>query len=361
MNSFLLVLTYTPHIGWHSIQKLINQQADSSCMNMTAQQWKRRFSFLTKQQTESLEEHVTHQKSSLIQKQLQHDNISVITIYDSSYPHLLQEIHTSPWLLFCKGEISLLQANGIAVVGSRKTTPYGRHAMQRILPEIVEAGWCIYSGLALGTDAEAHKITLQQNGQTIAVLGCGIGHIYPYQNRTLYDTIQSHGLLVSEYPPNTAAHPGFFPQRNRIIAGLTYGTVVIQAALKSGSLITAHHAVENGREVFALPGSIFDAQCAGSHALIQQGARLITSAAHILSEFEHYPLISPQISKPLQNEEPLTEQEQIVLALLENGQKQMNDLIQESKQSFPQLSHTLLQLELKKLIHPLPGSIFQKK
>ena len=233
---------------------------------------------------------------------------------------------------------------------------------EKLVPELVNKGWSITSGLALGIDAIAHQVTLQAHGKGIAVLGCGIDQIYPEQNKNIYHKLIKQGLIVSEYPPGTKAHPGFFPQRNRIIAGLSYGVIVIEAAKKSGSLITAQYALEQGREVFAVPGSIFNRQSVGTNLLIQKhGAKLLTNALDVFDELNHIPL--PSMETVNQTEEVgmdivLEDNEQKIIAALQSGKKHLNELQATTTFSYSLLSSLLLKLELKGIIKSLPGSFY---
>jgi DNA processing protein len=214
-----------------------------------------------------------------------HHNVQWVTVDDAAYPSLLREIYLPPALLYFQGNIGD-GANLISIVGSRKANFYGQRVVNTIVPEMVAAGWVIVSGGALGIDTIAHEATLNSGGKTIAVLGSGLLNTYPVSNRKLFKAIVDQGgCVVSSFPLLAEALPGNFPARNRIIAGLSHGCLVVQAAQKSGALITAHYALEQGREIFAVPGLIDDALSAGCHTLIQNGAKLVTSSADILSEY----------------------------------------------------------------------------
>nr|WP_249315267.1 DNA-processing protein DprA [Bacillus sp. FJAT-49711] len=211
-------------------------------------------------------------------------NISYITFNDPEYPKALKEIHDPPLILFLMGDKSLLSKHAIAVVGARAANHYARTALDFILPELIRNHIVIISGLAKGTDTYAHEKTIEYGGETIAVLGGGFFHLYPSENKALAAKIVKNHLLLSEYPPIIKPEKWHFPMRNRIISGLSKGTVVVQAKKRSGSLITADMALEAGREVFALPGPIDDSLSEGTNHLIQQGAKLIVSGQDILEE-----------------------------------------------------------------------------
>ncbi|MBC1805762.1 DNA-protecting protein DprA [Listeria sp. FSL L7-0993] len=214
-----------------------------------------------------------------------YDDITPVWILDDHYPELLREIYEAPPILFCKGDIDLLQKQAIAIVGTRQMSEYGRKACRKIASELSEHQLVIVSGMAVGIDTTAHKAALQKSGATIAVLGSGVNNIYPLKNQLLANDIAQDGLLLSEYLPDEEARRWHFPERNRIISGLSIGTVIIEAAERSGSLITADMALEQNRQVFAVPGNIFIDTWKGTNYLIQEGAKLVMNANNIIEEF----------------------------------------------------------------------------
>lgn len=219
-------------------------------------------------------------------KQYENNQISCLTIFEEEYPKLLKQIFDPPWVLYIKGRKELLnQTKTLAVVGTRKPTNYGLESLKMILPTLVDKNFTIISGVAEGIDAAAHVITLQKDGQTIGVLGGGLLHIYPKSNLQLALTMMKKGLLVSEIPPTRRAEPWMFPMRNRIISGLSEALFVVEAKERSGTLITAQAALEQGRDVFALPGNIMSPHSIGTNLLIQDGAKLVLSAADIEHEY----------------------------------------------------------------------------
>ncbi|MDQ0337252.1 DNA processing protein [Caldalkalibacillus uzonensis] len=366
MRDLLLGLVMTPGIGWKTIYDLLRQGVDETGFNLSAAQWKAAFQRLTNKQAQALSQTLNLDKINSIKQQLFNNDIDYLTITDEHYPALLKEIAQPPWLLFAKGNLQLLKRTCLAVVGSRKTTAYGQTITKQIVPKLCEEGLCIVSGMALGIDAYAHQAALEAGGDTIAVLGAGINVIYPEQNRRLYHRLVEHGLILSEYPPQTAPHPGFFPQRNRIIAGLSYGVLVVEAAQKSGSLITAHYALEHGREIFAVPGSIFSRQSVGTNNLIQEhGAKLVTAHRDIVEELHH---ILPLNKQPdsgkgagLKEYQVADDKEKTVLALLNEEKVHINELHLKSGLSLSDIQRILLKLEMKKLVISLPGSFYQKQ
>ncbi len=221
----------------------------------------------------------------------------ILCFDDERYPKQLKEISNPPLLLYLQGDIRLLTTPQIALVGSRHCTPYGQEKAYHFASELVASGFTITSGLAIGIDGFSHQGALDSNGPTIAVLGTGLNNIYPKRHVKLAEQIIKTGLLVSEFWPNSPAIPSHFPRRNRIIAGLSLGVLVVEASKRSGSLITARYASEQNRELFALPGSIDNNQACGCHHLIQQGAKLVTNVTDISEEFEH--LLTNKLNSPL--------------------------------------------------------------
>lgn len=211
----------------------------------------------------------------------------IITFNDPEYPSLLRHIHDPPPYLYVRGRLATLE-NGIAVVGARKASSYGMAAARRLARELSEMGWTIVSGMARGIDTSAHKGALDGAGRTVAVMGSGFAEIYPPENRVLFDRICEQGAVISEFPVQEPPNAYNFPARNRIISGMTLGTVVVEASSKSGSLITARLAAEQGREVFAVPGSIHSHTSEGTHNLLKQGAKLVTTVEDIIEEFPRF-------------------------------------------------------------------------
>lgn len=230
--------------------------------------------------------------SSVIPEQIRqysNNHIHMITILDEQYPELLKESYEPPWVLYAKGDISILSREvKLAVVGSRQPSDYGKNAIEAIFPKLIEKDVLIVSGLAAGIDAIAHRTAIKNKGTTIGVIAGGLFHIYPKENKDLALMMMKENLVLSEYPPHTTPSRWHFPMRNRIISGMSKGTFIVEARQKSGSLITANCAVHEGREVFALPGNIFSANSSGSNELIQQGAKLVQSAEDILEELFSY-------------------------------------------------------------------------
>ena len=278
----------------------------------------------------------------------------ILCYNDVRYPALLKQIRQPPLVLFVAGNASLLNQPQLAIVGSRQPSPTGREIAHQFAAELVRHGYVITSGMARGIDSCAHQGALSVDGPTIAVLGNGLERVYPKSNQALAEHIHQHGALVSEYFPQVDARAAFFPQRNRIVVGLSKGTLVVEAALKSGSLISARLAVESNRDVFAIPGSIYHPQSAGCHALIQQGAKLTTSVADILEEWTFF----TKSGLNTQQSEKKPSPDLFEDALLANVGDEATaiDLIAERSQlSVADTTIALLQLELAGLVAVVPG------
>lgn len=280
--------------------------------------------------------------------------IDALIFPDKNYPKLLKEISDPPAILYVKGKIEPADEIAVAVVGSRKFTPYGQRAAATISEQLAANNITVISGLALGIDTIAHQAALAAGGRTLAVFGCGLDQIYPVSNIRLADKIITRGALISEYPVGTPAYPGNFPLRNRIIAGLSLGTVVAEGAVESGSLITARAALDYNREVFAVPGPIFSPESEGPNRLIQMGAKLIISADDILDELDIKNKIQQKYSQTVIPDCP---EEEIMLKLLEQP-KLVDQIILESKLNSALVNSTLIMLEMKGKIANLGGTAY---
>lgn len=286
--------------------------------------------------------------------------VNVLTIEDALYPKNLKTIHYPPPVLYFKGTIVKADKNSISIVGSRKATYYGKMVAEKLSKDLTLAGLTIISGMARGIDTAAHKGALSVNGRTIAVLGCGIDHIYPPENRRLAQEMQESGAIISEFPLSTLPERQNFPRRNRIISGLSLGTVVVEAAEKSGALITADFALDQGREVFAIPGNINSPLSDGSHNLIKQGAKLVNNYQDILEEI-HIVLSQKADEKEMVKENTsLTEEEKIIYRLITKEPIQIDEIIDTSNLSAGKVSEILLNLELRDLIKEIEGKRFIK-
>jgi len=302
--------------------------------------------------------------------QARQQGASLITIRDEAFPAPLREIFDPPLTLYFRGNPALMKDPSLAIVGSRRPTAYGRAMAQRLANDLAARGLAIVSGMARGIDSAAHQGALDAAGKTVAVLGSGIDVVYPAENKKLYEQIAANGLLLSEFPLGAFPAPQNFPIRNRIISGLALGVLVVEAAQYSGSLITARLAMEQNREVFAVPGSVTNKNSWGPHILIKQGAKLVQDWQDVIEEMppEVRQRLVPMGDATKSEEgaslfvESLTETERAIFGLLRVDEPVHIDAILEA---LPQLSSsevlaTLLELEFKNLVRQLPGKNFVK-
>ena len=315
----------------------------------------------------------------------------IVTINDDTYPPLLKQIDDPPALLYIIGEFPLQNTLSIAIVGSRSPTEYGKTISQQLSHQLAERGMIVVSGFARGIDTCVHRGALKAGGCTIAVFGCGLSIIYPETNKALAAEIVKSGALVSEFPMTMPPRGKNFPRRNRVISGLTLGTLVVEASERSGSLITARHAAEQGREVFAVPGQIFSGVSRGTHSLINQGATLINSVDDLLDVLprDSTQILGQELSKPTRQpalpkgpdrsihsqitaeksiptprpktELNLTPDEGAVLAAMETDSVHIDEITRMTQLPIGKVSSLLVMLELKGIVQQLPGKQFVKK
>lgn len=278
--------------------------------------------------------------------------LTLLTLDDPAYPRLLRETDGAPPLLFVKGEITLQDEWAVAVVGTRSPTNTGKEAARHLAASLAEQGITVISGLAVGIDAAAHEAALQAGGRTIAVLGCGLDIIYPAQNTKLAQQIIQNGALMSEHPLGTRPEARHFPARNRIVSGLCLGVLVVEAGRESGALITANMASEQGREVFAIPGNIFNPKAFGVNYLIQNGAKLVMTVNDILEE------LNVQIAaeqRAIQQILPENETEQTLLNQLSSDPAHIDEISRSTGLPLPTVSANLALMELKGLVRQVGG------
>lgn len=286
----------------------------------------------------------------------------VVALQDEEYPALLRQIYDPPPVLYVKGQMLPKDKNAVALVGSRMTTHYGIETARKLGYQLAYLGVTVVSGGARGIDSAAHQGALAAKGRTIAVLGTGINLVTPPENARLFEEIAANGAVVTQFPFNRPGDTQSFPIRNRLVAGMTLGTVVVEANLTSGALITANFANEYGRQVFAVPGRIDSPRSKGCHDLIKKGAKLCEGVEDILSEFEY---LFPASNKPPSAAETgvlpaleLGENEQKVYDTLSNEEINIDDAIRKSGLPSSAVSVALLSLEMKRLIRQLPGKLF---
>jgi len=285
--------------------------------------------------------------------------VSVLWDADPSFPRLLREIYDPPSILFVHGDLEPDDAMAIAIVGARHATSYGRQQAERLASGLARAGLTVVSGLARGIDAAAHRGALEAGGRTIAVLGSGVLNIYPPEHGTLAGQIRESGALISENPPRAQPIGGAFPQRNRIITGMTLGVIVVEAAERSGALISARHAMEQGREVFAVPGRVDSRASRGCHRLIRDGAKLVEGVEDVLEELGPLVEATPRSDGRVVHhpaELQLNDQERQVLDAIDRDPTSIDEVVVASGLPIHRVLSTISVLEMRRLIRRVSGN-----
>lgn len=283
-------------------------------------------------------------------------NRHIVTLHDPRYPELLKQIADPPSILFVQGDVSLLSQWQIAIVGSRNPSASGRDTAYDFARYLAQGGITINSGLAMGIDAAAHQGALSEQGKTIAVIGTGLDRVYPAKHRALSHNIATSGAIVSEFPLGTSPRAENFPRRNRLISGLSLGTLIVEAAIRSGSLITARMALEQGREVFAIPGSIHNPLARGCHRLIREGAKLVETAADILEDLGALAGVeTPNVENPSNDQFETDGDYQILFESLGYDPIAIDSLIERCGLTAEAVSSMLLLLGLQGQVESLPG------
>lgn len=323
---------------------------------------------LSRQFAEALRTTDLQSEIDLIEKH----NVYLLTPGDGRYPAALAKIDSAPPLLYCRGTLTDADRQAVAIVGSRNCTAYGRKAAERIAGGLARAGYTIVSGLARGIDGAAHQGALGAGGRTIAVMAGGLSRIYPPEHVALSVGVENAGCLISETPMTFQPLPAMFPARNRIISGLSRAVVIIEAGDKSGSLITAGHAAEQGREVFVVPGNVDNPASAGSLRLIRKGARLVRDADDVLEDLAG---IAPLVPRP-NSDAPAAEStappsaapppgldatQQQIWEMLGDGRVPIDDLVRATGIGVAQLNGILMMMEMKKIVRRLPGNAYERR
>ncbi|HHX17840.1 MAG TPA: DNA-protecting protein DprA [Clostridium sp.] len=359
-------LSSIPGIGAVKSKKLLEHFKSPYNVWRAKENQFKELTFLTGRDVSNLMNGEIRQQTKKHLENIYKNNIKILTIDDELYPSYLKNIYDPPVVLFVKGFFEKNEKY-IAVVGSRKATSYGLSMAQTISSELSNYGITIVSGMARGVDSYAHKGIISAGGRTIAVLGCGLDIVYPYENKKLMESIIENGACVSEYLPGTAPLANNFPARNRIISGMSLGVIVIEAGERSGSLITADFALEQGREVFALPGNVCSLKSAGTNRLIKEGAKIVTSIEDILEEinvnfsdenmekFFEKKILDERFFKGLDNEE------RTVASCLKLEPSNIDLISKKTGFSVQLVSSILIMLELKGIVEQLPGKIYKLK
>lgn len=285
--------------------------------------------------------------------------VQLLTPEDEAYPKLLKEIYDPPFLLYVRGQLKVEDDVSLAVVGSRRMTVYGQSVIESLVPALSASGLTIVSGLAFGVDAAAHKTTLSSGGRALAVLASGVDKITPEANARLGQSIieNQSGAIISEFPLGTEPQAFYFPRRNRIIAGLSLGVLVVEAAEKSGSLITARAALEQGRDVFAVPASIFNVVGTGTNQLLKEGARMVTRASDILEELKIDETRTANLAKDAY---PLNEEESSVFALIGGEELFIDEIVRQSPFDVARVNSLLTLLEIKGMVKNVGGGYYRR-
>lgn len=356
----LIALHQIAGVGWHTIARLLEHGwvPGETIRSSTLQTLKQ--SGVPNKVVERIQAKFCPSFVKQVKRECEERKIVAITYFDVAYPSYLKEIDQPPWILYIKGDHSVLQTPCLAIVGARRPTAYGIQMTKKFARSLAREGLTIVSGMAYGVDAKAHQSTLDVQGKTIAVLASGVDVVYPKRNRRLYDQIVQHGAVVSESAPGTPPVPGLFPLRNRLISGLSMGTLVVEAAKKSGSLITANYSLEQNREVFAIPGPVGSPLSEGTLQLIQEGAKCVKEAKDVLEEL-------PPIPKVQSRRQPkaisLNAEEKILLSYIGEEPIRISYLMEmiADQLSVGQIHRALLSLELKQVIEPLAGQRYVRR
>lgn len=293
------------------------------------------------------------------QKRAQDFGAHILTQEDSTYPRLLREIHDAPIVLYVWGDPSALDTQSIGVVGTRKPSHYGLGCAKKLSYQLAYAGLTVTSGLARGVDTAAHQAALAAKGRTVAVLGSGLEALYPPENQELAEKIATSGAVITEFPMQRTADRQTFPMRNRIISGLSFGLLVVEASGRSGALISANQAGEQGRSLYAVPGHIDQPNALGSNRLIQQGAKLVLSAQDVLDDLGLLFSEEPELKTP-RTEKKLTDVEATVREAIQDDETPIDEIISKCGLPTQVVSSTLLALEMRRLVKQLPGGRFVK-
>ncbi|MFD0869204.1 DNA-processing protein DprA [Paenibacillus residui] len=359
-KSILLGLHELKGIGWETIEKLIiKTQNLVELLEWGDMEW--REAGIRRDRVESIRRGLTQERLASRLEWYRKENIHVLTLYDEAYPYRLRHSSRPPWVLYAKGNLKLLENHhSLAIVGSRTPTAYGRRAATELAYHLSEAGLSIVSGLARGIDSAAHLGALEGKAKTIAILGTSIDRVYPPENLKLFKRIEEEGVVLSEYFPGIIHHPGLFPLRNRVIAGISLGTLVVEAAQNSGSLITADMALDESRDLFAVPGPIFSPKSRGTNELLQTRAKMVVCANDVLEEYKGFFNIK-NVLHPADSPKPepeLTKEERRILGLISFEPTTIDYLLEQSETNFGHLHTILLSLLMKKKIAQHAGSAY---
>ncbi len=366
-NEYLLVLNAITGLGNRKkLQLLLKFRSASKIFSLTQEEWELENVISSC----AVEQILTFDKEDFLKREyalMKSEGVSVVTLIDSEYPDCIKTIADAPLVLYIKGTLNVKFEKALAMVGSRRASLYGLNTCERFATELSDYGFTIVSGMARGIDTAAHRGALKSSSPTIAVLGCGLTHVYPPENKTLMNDIVNNGAVISEFAMQMPPLAYNFPRRNRIISGLSCGVIVVEAAKKSGALITADFALDQGRDVYAIPGKIDNPAALGVNALIKQGAILVSSVEDILEEVA----ARQQIAKPKKtavvsksekqkSQITLTDPEKELLRGLSDTPVHIDELVSLYQKDSSITTALLFQLELKRLVRQWPGKMFSR-
>lgn len=349
-------LKSVPGVGNHLFKRLIDRFRSPAAVLQASAAELSAVEGVTRRTLESLRAHRAPEAGRTEIAAAADAGVRIVPLTDPTYPRLLREIPDPPPLVYVAGDPGALE-RPIAVVGSRNATRYGTDTTRALCADLAALGFTVVSGMAVGIDAAAHEGALAGGGRTVAVLGSGLGRIYPPQHRRLFERIAVHGAILSEFPMDAEPEAHHFPVRNRIISGMSLGTVVVEATRNSGSLITARLAAEQNREVFAVPGSVQSFKSTGTHTLIKEGAKLVENAQDIVAELSPA-LFAAGSARARRRAPEATGEEAVVLDALGPYPLHIDELVRKLATDAGTLSGILLQLELKGLVVQHPGKLF---
>ncbi len=352
-----VALNMLPHIGPVRVQRLLEAFGSPQAILGSRPSALRAVSGIGEEASRSVASWKTQVDPEAELDRAARAGVSILAFSDPAYPPLLREIHDPPIVLYVRG--TLAHAHSIGVVGTRKPSHYAAECAKKLSYQLAYAGLTVTSGLARGIDTAAHQAALAAHGRTVAVLGSGLARLYPPENAALAEKIAGSGAVISEFPMETQADRQTFPMRNRIISGLSVGLLVVEAGMKSGALISATQAGEQGRSIYAVPGRIDQPQAIGSNRLIQQGAKLVLSAQDILDDMGLLFPRQPELIRAT-TDEKLTSTEQFVRDAIGDDEKSMDEIIAKCGLPTPEVSSTLLALEMRRLVKQLPGGRYVK-
>lgn len=354
----LLCLLSVPGIGPHRIRKLVGHFGSPKSVLQAGVKELVRVEHIDEKIARTIRLKVNQRFAETQLYQIKKHRVHLVSYWDHDYPEILKSIYDPPVLLYIKGNLNGKDQCKIAVVGMRSPSQYGRWTAERMGEDLARNGITVVSGMARGIDTLAHYGALKVSGKTVAVLGSGVNVVYPPENRKLYEKIVEAGAVISEFPMNAEPAGGHFPRRNRIISGLSLGTVVVEAGERSGALITAYMALDQGREVFAIPGSIRSPKSRGTHKLLKEGAKLVECVEDILTEIPGWVVDGKRSSEKIDVLKILSDQEKSIWKVLGDEPTHIDQIAVHANVTTSEALAMLLSMELKNCVKQLSGMMF---